>query len=114
MLAISTGVITAFEKAAAVADQNKFHKWCISHQQVLGVMSDGDSRDLLSAAAAAAGDLGISDNEFCRIWLQAAVMRMFPHPTAEQFLLLADIIFDSDNDEVRLQRLVDLRRGALA
>lgn len=106
MLELSPQAMAAL---AADADQREcsiFAGWWAQHG--LPPQPHGSSHSLFVATRAEARELGIDSNEDSRISVYAYACWLIPRMTGEQYLLVADAVFDHGDVARRLQLIADI------
>jgi len=111
-LEISPSVFAAFQADASRQEVEQFVQWWNVRSSSLGapLTMEGAHRTL-EAARVEGREVGLTDNEDNRLFIQAAAMRLLPSPTGEQWLLATDVIFMPESDDARIARLVALAKG---
>lgn len=108
---ITPEVFAAFEVEADAQELRDFMHWWNARTALLGApLSIADAKGRFAAARAEGREVGLSDNEDNRLFLQAAAMRLLPTPSAEQWLLAIDALFAPEIDDMRLAQLAALAR----
>lgn len=108
MLKVSDAVVGAFERSLTKDEVEQFASWWGRWRGRLGTADASQLAANLANAQEQGPSLGIDDNRSNRLYMLAAAIRLIPEPDARQYLLIADVIFDSDADTGRIDLLASL------